>query len=737
MKITEAINIRNKIYSYIENNEIKNAFDEINNIADKFYNWSAKENANNLEANYRFMIHYIVEGKRDPQQENIYNHMIRDIYNLIDEILTQQQIKESSSIFFEKTRISKVNQPNTIDKYHDIFVRISDSMSVTSLMPEGEEKNNRVNQLQHEYENYSKELFYSIFISESYNNDQVEAYNIIINSNHVSVSTKCMIVSALTLNILQRFDEKKIELILDITNNDETEISARAIVGLIPILREYKNRWKYYTQLTSRISLMSDNNIFVNRLMNAIVQFIQAHETEKISKKLNEEIFPEMMKLSPSIGKKINLDEWMGESGLEEKNPDWQKILDDSGLSDKLAEFSDMQLGGADVFHSTFSNLKNYPFFNEVCNWFIPFDKYHSSLQSMFSNKQEGEDLLSAMLNTSMMCNSDKYSLCFSIMQMPEQYRKMMISQLGHEGEELKKLSEEELSINTDQKEKAIYKQYTQDLYRFYKLYKRKDDFDDIFAHNLDFHKITPISSIITRYDNLHKIALHYFEKNNLGVALEAYSQLAEIDSPNLETWQKIGYCKQMSGDINGALQAYLKAELMDENNSWLIRRIGACYRMIKEPESALMYYKKLEQLKPDDLNIQLNIGNCFLALKEFDEALNYYFKVDFLSNNNIRAWKSIAWCSFLARKFETAQKYYKQIIDNKANANDYLNAGHIEFCLNNIKAAVEMYIESVKLFDGFEIFKNNFDEDLNEIINAGVDKTIIPFVLDKVRYGQ
>ncbi len=68
-----------------------------------------------------------------------------------------------------------------------------------------------------------------------------------------------------------------------------------------------------------------------------------------------------MMKLSPMIGKRSN-----STSGWEKpgsmKNPEWQKILDETGLTDKLKEFSDLQLEGADVFHSTFSNLKSYPF---------------------------------------------------------------------------------------------------------------------------------------------------------------------------------------------------------------------------------------------------------------------------------------------------------------------------------------------------------------------------------------
>ena len=124
--------------------------------------------------------------------------------------------------------------------------------------------------------------------------------------------------------------------------------------------------------------MLSDDKLFNRRFVAAILGYIQAHETEKITKKLNEEIIPEMMKLSPMIGKKINLDEWIGESGVNEKNPEWQKILDESGLTDKLQEFSELQLKGADVFHSTFSNLKSYPFFNEMCNWSLPFNPRHS-----------------------------------------------------------------------------------------------------------------------------------------------------------------------------------------------------------------------------------------------------------------------------------------------------------------------------------------------------------------------
>ena len=236
-------------------------------------------------------------------------------------------------------------------------------------------------------------------------------------------------------------------------------ISMRAIISLTPILQQYHNRWYLYPELISRLELLSDESYFRRRLLIAIIQFIQSRETEKITKKLTEEILPEMMKLSPIIGKKIKMDEWMGETGMEEKNPEWQKILDDAGISDKLEEFSNLQLEGADVFHSTFANLKSYPFFNEMSNWFLPFSLNHSQLQGFISEDKDNKSVIDSITKASFICNSDKYSFCFSIMMMPEEYRKMMSSQLGAESEQLKSMLDEELVLNPNQEEEAVCKQ--------------------------------------------------------------------------------------------------------------------------------------------------------------------------------------------------------------------------------------------------------------------------------------
>lgn len=726
-----------EIHANIEKKQLKNAIDGVKKLALEQQSWVVSEKISNLETNYRYMIHYFIEGKKDPEQEAIYEQLIKDVYTLADDAADNILVQNSSLFFYEKTRLLNVGARLSIDEYKDIIIKQMDTFSFISLLDEGDEKESRLRQNSQSHENTLQDLFYTVFTLPRANNDQIASLNNFINEDIIPANNKTLLISAVTMNVLQRFDSRKVEFLLDICSRPEPELATRAIIGIIPIFQKYASRWYLYPECTSRLKLLADDPIFIRRFVTAVIQYIQARETEKITKKLTEEIIPEMMKLSPMIGKKINLDEWMGETGFEDKNPEWQKILDETGLSDKMQEFSELQLEGADIFHSTFSNLKSYPFFNEMSNWFLSFDPQHSQVQKLTSDKSSGTSLLETLIESPLMCNSDKFSFCFSIMMMPEQYRNMMVSQLNAEGSEIKKMQEEELILQPHQKEESISKQYIQDLYRFFKLYRRKADFTDIFELPLNYHEIEAFYPILSTPKNIERIALYYFEKNYFTEALSAYKMVTEISRPSSEVWQRIGYCHQMLGNVESALEAYHHADLLDDANTWILKRIAQCHRVLKKPETALEYYRRVEQLHPDDLNIQLNIGHCYLELKNYDEALNYYFKVELLASGNTRAWRSIAWTAFLSRKFDVAHNYYNQILENRPNAHDFLNAGHVEICLDNLKGAVELYRKSFAKTSDFGAFQAMLNEDEDELREAGVDTEILPLILDKIRYDE
>ena len=80
----------------------------------------------------------------------------------------------------------------------------------------------------------------------------------------------------------------------------------------------------------------------------------------------------------------------------DEENPEWSEILEQSGIADKLQELTELQMEGADVYMSTFSMLKSFPFFNETAHWFLHFDPEFSAVQDLF--QQQDQSLVAAFL---------------------------------------------------------------------------------------------------------------------------------------------------------------------------------------------------------------------------------------------------------------------------------------------------------------------------------------------------
>jgi tetratricopeptide (TPR) repeat protein len=192
-----------------------------------------------------------------------------------------------------------------------------------------------------------------------------------------------------------------------------------------------------------------------------------------------------------------------------------------------------------------------------------------------------------------------------------------------------------------------------------------------------------------------------------------------------------------MMADMKGALEAYLHADLIEENNTWVLQRIAHCLQGTERTHNRSRILPPSGTVPSDDLNIQLNIGHCYLELKEYEKALNYYFKVEMLNSNNTRAWRSIAWCAFLSRKLDVAERYYARILETKPNAHDYLNAGHVALCLEQTKRSVELYKLSLGKAGNFETFETMLAEDEDELQEAGVDISILPVILDKIRYDK
>lgn len=712
MKIQQIDITYTHIIDSLDAGALKPAFDSIQGLIAGTGLYSFQNKLNELQETYQYMLRYFAEGTKDPMQDQIYASIRTGLYELADQIRHEALLSESTNVYYAVRR--------TVD------IQSTEIKDLTDNLQTQFELEDYVN-----FEDSVSQLFAKIWSTAFLSEKNLNPIRKSLKSKTFPSSAKCQIVSALLLGLQISFDKEKLYLLFDAANLKDEEVRIRALIAISLTLYIYRKRTSFYPGIQHRLDSLAETPDF-KRIMNTIIiRFILSRETEKVTHKLQEEIIPAMMKLAPKMNPNINLTD-SSETAGDDMNPEWKNIMADSKLAKKLEEYNKMQEEGVDVMHSTFIHLKHFPFFRNISNWFLPFTLKHSA----FKGIEAFGSALETILQASFMCNSDKYSLYFSIFQIPEEHRKAMISQMDSQLNEMNKQVGEELKSKQNKVENIVG-QYIQDLYRFIKLFPRHTDFNDIFNWTLDFHRLPILSSYFSDAETLMNIAELYLRKGYFDNAQDIYQQLIAENTNDEMLFQKLGYCKQMNGDFTGALDAYLHSEILNPDSKWVIRRIANCYRALKQPENALKYYIQYDQLNPDNVSILINIGHCYMEIKNYNEALKYYFKADYLEPDSHKAWRAIAWCSFLIGKYDQARNYYKKILDNQPQTQDYLNAGHTEWSLQNIKKALSYYKAAVQSESGnFIKFHELFKEDIPDLILVGIESSEIDLLLDQLRYS-
>ena len=102
-----------------------------------------------------------------------------------------------------------------------------------------------------------------------------------------------------------------------------------------------------------------------------------------------------------------------------------------------------------------------------------------------------------------------------------------------------------------------------------------------------------------------------------------------------------------------------------------------------------MIFTSVIETTKAHTLN---NIGIVYYEWGNKEKALEYYYKVEFKADDNKKVLRPIAWILFITGKFEKAREYYERLMKSEANKYDFMNLGHVEWCLGNQKAALKNY---------------------------------------------
>ncbi len=732
-------NTYSKISENLHNRRVLDAIENIRKLIDfsgkEFFSSQLDQHA----LTYENILRHSFGEIKDPQRSKVYLYLKRNLLEMADElqerILTENATGNIYQLKKQLDRDKKTERTEILSYLESLTFDKELSEILKGVNISGE-------QLSISREDALVKTFNIIWLSDKYTESEIELLNAVCDSQQLPWHDKSLIVSALTLSLLRFFDINKFMLLFRFINARQQPTWQRALVGLFICFLQYNDRFYLYPVLEEKTRELALQEDIQKNLEAILIQFTKTRETESVSKKWKDDILPAMMKLRPKIEEKLDLENIFKDEFGEEKNPDWETVFEDApDLLDKLQEFTEMQMEGMDVFMSAFSQLKNFPFFYKISNWFVPFYADNQTIQPYFKSAQSSVDLsplVEKLEKTFFMCNSDKYSFCINLSMIPDQQKTMMLNMVNAEMDSVSEIEKSEGLINDFATTKSIYTQYFQDLYRFFRLHPWKTEFEDIFIQEPDIFDNAFIKNIITDSKTIRNIAEFYFDKQFYPYALNIFLSLLHRNNNNVELFEKIAFCYEKMGDFQNALNYYKKAELIETQRLWIIKKIAFCSKFLNRWDEALSYYKLAEDKNPEDMKVQANIGQCLIHLEQYEEALQYYFKVEVMAPENHKIRRPLAWCSFVVGKFDTAHDYFNRLLaKDPQNRYDLLNLGHTLWCMKKEEEALNKYQQSLSSFKNFKNFEISFLEDKKHLLNHGVDEFDIDLMIEYLKSGR
>ncbi len=724
---------RNRIVNFIEQKRLREAFVELKHISDGAMAWEISDEIMRLEESYKLMLSYATQGADDPSRASLYDNIVSDMLLLLDRVVRQRLSQDEASLYYNAIRTERFSSSKTIASLINEYLTLADKLSIYNIIVSDENSQQSQNSLE-EKERLEREIFNRIWITFPLKINEEELIKDIFQSKKFTQQFQELVVSALLMGMNEYYDPRRLSLLFAAYQSEIQEVSVKALVAILLSFYKYGSRISD-AKLLNYFASIKEHPTWSSDVKTAYLEFVRTRDTERISRKMQDELIPQMLKLRPDIYKKINDSTAMIDMSSIEENPEWEEMLNKSGITDKIKELSQLQEEGSDVFMSTFSHLKTFPFFSDIANWFLPFSLEHSLVKRTL-----GTDISvigDIIENAPFLCNSDKYSFLLSLGSIPQHQRQLMLSQFEQQREALGGAGMAMASMTMPNQRKNLLNKYLQDLYRFFKLFRRKGEFNDPFANSINLVNVSLLSDDLDDVDTLTLVAEFYFRRKYYQEALDVYLSISEKIPPTAQIFQKIGYCYHQQGDIKNALINYEHAELLNADSAWTLRRIAACHKSLNNPQKALSYYERVASMNADDLAVTMNIGHCHLELENYKEAIKNYYKVEFLDEKSTRAWRPLAWSLLLSGDFDQSSGYYSKILNDKPTAEDYLNMGHLALAQSNISKAIESYKLSIdNKCTNVDWLIDSLKKDEKYLTKIGVDISLMPFIVDALLYS-
>lgn len=678
----------------LDERHLGEALELLQELANVLGDWKLLDEVADVNSAYGLLLYYMEQGNNDPAREQQHTNFIATCYNIAEKAAqTERALVTGTS-----ARMRSISE----------ILKDMENLELKNITSEPceEDANKHV-------ELYT-ELFNASYDSFLWNDEAAAQAQEVIDSALIAENDKVLMASGLFINCLQAFDARKIIFFADnYSTATSSMLRIRMLVAVAFTLYTHRKRLFAYPVITSKLKDLCNNPRFTTDMQNLQKLIIESLSTHEVDRKMREEIIPAMLKSHNFNPEKFGIDSL---EEISESNPEWKNFEQQVG---KLAE---LEAAGADIYYSTFSTLKRYPFFNNAANWLYPFEENHPGIPKQI-RKTGLKGIANALLKSDVLCDSDKYSFCMLTTQMTDVQVNMIISQLPEMGG---------YDTAIAQTSESTCRNYLRNLFRFFYLYSGKSKPANPFETDMSLLDCNELAEAFKDKTEINKISAYAIKKGKYDMAI-SFLLLSETKGfADSEVYQELGFCYQKKKSYFDAIAAYEKANALSGDSKWTLQHLAQTNRIVGNYKDALNYYRLLETAKGEDAKIAFRCGECLVHLESYDDAMHEFFKAEYLNPDMTAATRAIAWCSILTDDIKQARKYYDKLLLKEEQGEDLLNAGHAAWIDGDTKAAVELYSRAYAELKREEFLKR-MQSDKEILKTHGISNYDITFMSDIV----
>lgn len=703
-----------------------------------------------VKNDYRLMQDAMMRGLRDDKIDEVYADIMRKVYGAGLDVLIEEKVKKYSS--FAYARVSAQQTEAHPDAVRTVLEAYVQDMAMMAFEPESTRKA-KMEKLTADHHAYMKQLFNALLVAPMWNDRRAADFADLLLSPTIDRDDALLLVSAVMLATMNVNDPYKWDMLAEVyVRATDKVLKMRALVGWVLSLPYDPRGPRLFPFVQERIKVMLADKTTLKQLLDMQMQMLFCCNADADNEEIQRNIMPTLIK---------NTNLQMTRLGIVEKEDDPMKDIMDPNAAErdmeemerKYRKMMDMQKQGSDIYFGGFSKMKTFPFFNDLCNWFAPFNAAHPALGAA-RERLAGSTFLNNLMENGPFCDSDKYSFALAIAQimdrMPDNVKEMLNSDATFGP-----------TVSKDEQEDPAYicRSYLQSLYRFFRLYRSKRDFLNPFI--LDELEDNDGNALFMSYKLL---ACSEMEENAVALCgfLFKRKMMRELmsmaicykSSQNPRLVRFLALVPMTDGKWQEAYDLFASVS-EDQHTEESLRGMAHCCMSLKRFGEAVAIYRRLLAMHPDSFSYQLNLAVCLMSSDAFsscgdvassscgdvasscdasscdasscdasscdasscdaasslggkvearpnkvvEEGTKLLYKLDYEHPNNANVRRVLAWCMMLQGNFDKAIDIYMRLLSQPdAVSADRLNAAYAHWLSRDVARAVALLREYCNL---------------------------------------